>query len=76
MRVVVVIRHIAARETSVPRHKGGQIWGPSETLQINNSVMSMGFQGIFNWSPMMPRDASLSDSYTPDRCCYSYLAQT
>ena len=26
-------------------------------------VMYGGFQGALNWSPLMPRDASLSDSY-------------
>ena len=27
-----------------------------------------GCQGAFNWDPMMPRDASLTD--TSDRCCF------
>ena len=26
-------------------------------------VMYRGFQGALNWAPLMPRDASLSDSY-------------
>ena len=25
-----------------------------------------------NWDPMMPRDASLSDSYMSDRCCFLF----
>ena len=25
---------------------------------------------ILNWSPMMPRDARLSDRYASDHCCY------
>ena len=29
--------------------------------------------GALNWALMMPRDASLSDSYTSDRCPYSSL---
>ena len=29
------------------------------------------FRGVLNWIPMMPRDASLSDSCTSDRCCFS-----
>ena len=33
------------------------VWGVSE--------------GVLNWSPLMQRDASLSDSYTSDRCCFS-----
>ena len=27
--------------------------------------------GAFNWLPMMPRDASLSDSCTSLRCCFT-----
>ena len=29
-----------------------------------------GFIGAHNWTSMMLRDASLSDSYTSDRCCF------
>ena len=29
-----------------------------------------GFRAALNWVPMMPRHASLSDSYTSDRCCF------
>ena len=33
--------------------------------------MSEGFQGVLNWSPMMLRDPSLSDSYASESdCCY------
>ena len=35
----------------------------------------MGFQGARNGSPMMPRQVSLSDSYTTDRCCFSSLEE-
>ena len=36
-------------------------------------MMFDGFQGAFNCVPMMPRDASLSESYTSDRCSFSSL---
>ena len=31
-----------------------------------------GFQGALNWSPLMPRDASLSDGYKPDIYIHVY----
>ena len=33
----------------------------------------MGFRGALDWSPMMPREACLSNSCTPDRCIFSSL---
>ena len=33
-----------------------------------------GFRGALNWAPLMPRDASLSDSYKSDRWRFSCLA--
>ena len=32
-----------------------------------------GFVGVLKWAPMLPKDASLSDSFTFDRCCFSSL---
>ena len=32
--------------------------------------MYWGIQGVLNFTPIMPRDTSLSDSYTSDRCYF------
>ena len=34
----------------------------------------MSFRGALNWATLTSRDASLSDSYTSDRCCFSIQA--
>ena len=48
----------------------GIMGGPLKPLNYDCAVMVPG--GHF-WSPMMSTDASLSNSYTPDRCCFSGL---
>ena len=35
--------------------------------------LSQGFQGDFDWASIMPRDTSVSDCYTCDRCCFPNL---
>ena len=66
--------HMLFRGTNVSRHKGSPIKGP----HLNPSIQYWcdgpnGFRCALNWAPVMPRDASLSDSYTSDRCCFSRL---
>ena len=53
----------AARETSVSWHNGGSIKGPLKLLNTTVLWWSNGFQGAFNHVSLMPRDASISDSY-------------
>ena len=36
----------------------------------HNTMVFIGLLGAFNWAPIVPRDASLSDSYTSDGCCF------
>ena len=50
------------------------IVGPPLDPSIPHSaVILRSFRWVPNWSQMMPRDASLSDRYTPDRWCFSSL---
>ena len=63
-------------KTGVFRYNGGQIRGPPPTSEYNNAVNcdgSRGFKGAPKLPPMMPTDASLSDSYKSHRCCLSSL---
>ena len=62
--------YIRCTRDGVSLHNGGQIKGSPCTPQYDDP---RGIRGGLNEVPMMPRDASLSDSYTPDRCCYSSL---
>ena len=39
--------------------------GPSQY-----SIVLRGLMGALNWAPTIPRDASLSDSCTSNRCCF------
>ena len=48
---------------------GPQLEAPLKLLEIILLWWSEGFQGALNWTPLMPRDASLSNSYTSNRCC-------
>ena len=44
---------------------------PTETSRYNITMMFEGFQGhSLNWTPMMPRGASLSGDCTPDGCSF------
>ena len=36
---------------------------PTEIARTSQHYSVEGFEGARNWSPIMPRDASLSDSY-------------
>ena len=45
---------------------GVQLRVPVRTPRYHSPVMFEGFQGASKLTPMMPRDDSLSDSYTPD----------
>ena len=40
----------------------------------NTWMVAKNFKGVFNWAPLMPRNASPSDNCTPDRCIFSSLA--
>ena len=60
---------------SVSLYDGGPIKSPIKPLSTIVLWWSEGFQVALNRVPMMPRDASLSDSYTPDRCCFSSLIE-
>ena len=64
---------LAVRETSVSRHDGVKLRVPLKPLNRIVLWWSGGFQGALNLVPMMPRDASLSDSYTSDCCWFSSL---
>ena len=55
-----------------PWHNGGPINHPL-TPQYDSALMHGGFQGALNWASRIPRDASLSDSYTPDHRGFSCL---
>jgi len=48
------------RETSTSRHNGRPI---KASLKPLNTIVMRWSEGGFNWSPIMPRDASLSDIY-------------
>jgi len=54
--------------SGVSRHNGGPITGPFQPL---DTIVFCYVRGAHNRAPMMPRDASLSVSYTPDRRCLS-----
>ena len=57
------------RETCVSLHHGGPVKG---SLQYDSALGCMGgFREALSWVPMMPKDASFSDSYISDRCCFS-----
>ena len=46
---------------------GAQL-GAALTLRYQTAIMFDEFQGAFNWTLMMPRNASLSDGCSPHRC--------
>ena len=46
----------------------GPNWGPLKSLEDYSTIVLGGFKGTLNYTPIMPREAILSDSYTPD-CC-------
>ena len=54
----------AVRETNPPRYHGRPNWGPSwkPPYIIDHYIALRGSRTAFNWSSIMPRDASLSDS--------------
>ena len=53
------IRRTAVRETGVTRDHGGEIEGAREALKHHIAIV---LWWSLNWSPIMPRSASLSDS--------------
>ena len=61
------------RDASASRHNGGPTEGPNYAPQYGSAVMARGVAGSYQWVPLMPRDASLSDSCTTDRCYISSL---
>ena len=60
----------AVGETSVSRHNGGPIKGPLQPFNTIALWCTGGFREALNWTTMMPRNASLSVSYTSDRCLF------
>ena len=62
-----MIRLIAVRENNVSRHDGGPIKGTLKPFKTIVLCCTGSFRGAHNWSPMVPRDASLLDSYKSDR---------
>ena len=52
------------RETGVSRYNEGSIKAPLKPLNTIVLRFIGGLRGYLNWGPMMPRDPSLSDSYT------------
>ena len=57
---------LAVKETGGSRHNGETIPGPPEAPQFDRALISGGFQGSPQFVLMIPRDASLSDSYKSD----------
>ena len=62
---------MTSREAHASWHNGDQLRAPLNP-RYNTAVVIMRFQVGLNWIPMMPREASLSDSCTPDR--YSFFS--
>ena len=56
--------------------RGTRLRATLKTLDMIVLWWSEEFQGALNCSPMMPRDAILSDSCTPDRCSFSSLGHS
>ena len=55
-------KYSCPRYTSVSRHHGGPIEGPSGTSRTSQHYRTDGFKGDLIWVPIMPKDASLADS--------------
>ena len=45
---------------------------PPETPRISQHYHIEGFKGALSWSPIMLRDARLSNNYKSDRCCFFF----
>ena len=58
-------------QTDVSQNDGGSIRRPPKHLSTIVLWWSEGFGGALSWTPIMSKGASLSDSYTCDRCCLS-----
>ena len=67
------IRRKAVHEVGVCGIMGDQFRAPLEPHEHYSTIVLSGLRGALKCVPIMPRDASLSDSYTPDRCCFSSL---
>ena len=63
------------RQPNVSRHNGAPIEDPLKPLNTIVLWCTKGMNEVLNNSPMMPRDASLSDRYTSDRWCFSSLSR-
>ena len=55
---------MTVRENDVSRHNGDELWVPFKHVNTIILWCTRGLRGALNRSPMMPRYASLSDSYT------------
>ena len=60
----------AVREVSVSRHNGSLIMALPNTSHYDSTLCEI------RGAPMRPRDVSLSDSCTSDRCCFSLSFRT
>ena len=69
-----LIRDIAVRVTGVSQHHGGVNWGPPWKPLTSQHYHIEGLKGALDWSPIMLKDVSLSDSYKSHRCCFSRVA--
>ena len=49
---------------------GDQLRAAIKTFVLSQRYRIKGFQEALNWDSFMPRDASLSNSYTHDWCCF------
>ena len=56
------IRRTAAREICVSRHHGAQLSASLKPFETRDTMLLTGLRRHFNWSPIMQREASLSDS--------------
>ena len=61
---LLMIKRKADREAGIFWYNESLIKSPPWTPQCNSAVMHESFQGSLNWAYMMPKDTSLSDSYT------------
>ena len=49
---------------------GAQLRASVKPHKYHSIMVSIGSRRAINWGPMMPRDASISDGCTPERCSF------
>ena len=71
---ITAIRRIVVRETGVSRHHGGPIESLTETSRTSqHSIVLRDFREALNWAPIMPRDASDSDSHACECSNFTHI---